>query len=80
MQSIKLQAHVGEDGVLKLEVPLDVTNTRIEVLVVVQPVATPEPPYTEWPEGYFEETAGCLADDPIERGPQGEYEKREELL
>lgn len=32
-----------------------------------------------WPPGYFEKTAGSLADDPIVRGSQGEYEKREEL-
>lgn len=32
-----------------------------------------------WSPGYFEETAGSLADDPLERGSQGEYEKREEL-
>lgn len=32
-----------------------------------------------WPPGYFEETIGSLADDPIERGSQGEYEEREEL-
>ena len=23
-----------------------------------------------WPPGYFDETAGCLADDPIKRWPQ----------
>ena len=32
-----------------------------------------------WPAGFFEETAGCLADDPIQRYPQGEYEEREQL-
>ncbi|MBE9058858.1 DUF2281 domain-containing protein [Sphaerospermopsis sp. LEGE 08334] len=32
-----------------------------------------------WPPGFFEETAGCLADDPIQRYPQGEYEEREQL-
>lgn len=32
-----------------------------------------------YPIGFFEETAGSLADDPIERAPQGEYEKREEI-
>lgn len=32
-----------------------------------------------WPPGYFEQTFGILRDDPIERGPQGEYETREEL-
>ncbi|MBD2596530.1 DUF2281 domain-containing protein [Nostoc spongiaeforme FACHB-130] len=32
-----------------------------------------------WPAGFFEQTAGCLADDPIQRYPQGEYEQREQL-
>lgn len=33
-----------------------------------------------WSAGFFEKTAGCLADDPLERAPQGEYEERLELL
>jgi len=32
-----------------------------------------------WPLGFFERTAGSLADDPIERGPQGDFEVREPL-
>jgi hypothetical protein len=28
---------------------------------------------------FFEQTAGCLADDAIQRYPQGEYEEREPL-
>jgi len=31
-----------------------------------------------WPEGYFEETAGSFADEPLERAPQGELPKRDE--
>ena len=31
-----------------------------------------------WPPGFFEQTAGALADDPtFIRHPQGEYEERE---
>lgn len=75
MQTIKLNAHVGSDGVLKLELPLEMTNTDLEVLVVLQPRTE-----RSWPPGYFEETAGSLADDPIERPPQGNYERREEML
>lgn len=33
-----------------------------------------------WPVGFFEETYGSLADDPIERLPQGELEVREAIL
>jgi hypothetical protein len=32
-----------------------------------------------WPVGFFENVIGALKDDPIERGPQGEYEVRESL-
>ena len=32
-----------------------------------------------YPIGFFEATAGSLADDPIERAPQGDYETRGEI-
>jgi hypothetical protein len=66
MQTIKIDARVGEDGILKLELPLDMADEDLEVLVVVQ-----RKQKRGWPPGYFEQTAGALADDPIERGPQG---------
>jgi hypothetical protein len=30
-----------------------------------------------WPPGYFEETAGAFAGEPLERPPQGEAQARE---
>ncbi len=83
MQSIKLRSHVGQDGILNLRVPVGVTETDVEVVVVVQnlpsatSVSTPESP--GWPADFFEKTFGCLKDDPLVRGEQGEYESREEL-
>jgi hypothetical protein len=35
----------------------------------------PSPEARGWPPGFFERTAGSLADDPIERPPQGDFEK-----
>ncbi|MEA5503329.1 type II toxin-antitoxin system ParD family antitoxin [Halotia wernerae UHCC 0503] len=32
-----------------------------------------------WPANFFEQTAGCLQDEPLVRYPQGEYEVREPL-
>jgi hypothetical protein len=58
-------------GILKLELPLEMTETDLKVLVVVQ-----RKEKRRWPEGYFERTAGSLADAPIERPQQGEYEER----
>jgi hypothetical protein len=36
MQSIKLKSHVGEDGVLQLQLPIGIKNTDLEVIVVFQ--------------------------------------------
>lgn len=74
MQTIKLETRVGSDGILKLELPLDLVDADLEVLVVVQ-----RKEKRKWPPGYFDRTAGSLADDPIERPPQGEYEERDVL-
>lgn len=38
MQSITLQARVDDDGILRLQVPVDVVNTDVEVVVVVNPL------------------------------------------
>ena len=35
------------------------------------------PPAPGWPHGFFEQTYGSLADDPLIRPPQGEWEERE---
>lgn len=43
METIKLTAQVGADGMLNLQVPLSMTNAELEVVVVVQPVSTPKP-------------------------------------
>lgn len=35
-------------------------------------------PLTEWPPGFFEQTAGCFANEPFERPEQGPLPIREE--
>ncbi len=79
MEAIKVKTHVGSDGILKLEVPVAVSDREVEVIVVLQPLETEAVDALGWPIGYFEETYGSLADDPIERGPQGEHEVRDEI-
>lgn len=82
MQSITLHSHVGQDGILKLEVPVGLADVELEVTVIVQPVTSPSPARTPesrgWPSGFFEQFAGCLPDFPdIE--PEGDFEVREAL-
>jgi len=75
MQTFKIKSHAGSDKLLKLEIPVELSDTDYDITVLLQPRMTRE----EW-LAFIEETAGSLADDPIEREPQGEYEVRDELL
>ena len=83
LQAIKVKGHVGSDGILKLEVPVQVINQDIEAMVVVQvqtrAAAIAATDANGWPVGFFERTYGALADDPIERGDQGTFEIREPI-
>ena len=79
MQSITVQSHVGEDGILRLQIPVGVKDTDLEVTITVKSQTIDEiaavAQSNGWPPGFFEATYGCLKDDPIERPPQGEYEE-----
>ena len=79
METIKLRTAVGEDGILKLELPTHVTNRELEVLVVMQLLEEEEVDELGWPKGFFDRTYGSLADDPIERPPQLPLEVRDEI-
>jgi hypothetical protein len=64
MDTIKLRSHVGPDGILKLEGPVGVKDTDLDVVVNVGPVgngtAAKTPEERGWPAGFFEKTAGWL--------------------
>jgi len=71
---LKLKAHIGHDGILRLDVPVGVADVDCDIIVTVPPKMTTE----EWNQ-FVDRTAGSLADDPIERFPQGEYEQRDSI-
>jgi len=84
MQIITLRSHVGEDGIMHLQVPVGKTDVDLEVVVIIQPSVPAKkanPPEARgWPLGFFERTAGAWQGEPLTRGAQGEYEKRDEIL
>lgn len=62
------------DGIVHVDVPVNRPGQRVEVTVVWAEVEAAQPemhPSEDWSDLY-----GILKDDPIERGPQGEYETR----
>ena len=84
MLSLSLQSHVGSDGILKLQVPVGLSNTDLEIMLIFQPIKLPslrkKPEDLGWPPNFFEQTFGSCAEDPLVRAPPGEYEEREVLL
>jgi len=75
MKSIEITSHVGSDGILHLDLPTDYANQDVELVLVIQAKTEQK----QWPSGFFEETYGCLADDPIERGEQGKCDVRDSI-
>jgi hypothetical protein len=67
MQTLTLKTCTNKDGLVRLEIPTNIANQDIEIVLVMQ--AIPDEPVDEmgYPIGYFEETYGMFADDPIER-------------
>lgn len=74
MKQIQIKTHIGSDGILRLELPVGITDTDCDILVAIRPEKTVE----DWLT-FIERTAGSLADDPIERGDQGIVEIRDEM-
>jgi hypothetical protein len=82
MVRIRVKTRVGPDGTLNIQVPAELRETDLEVLVVLNPIqisATGPSRESGWPEGYFETTFGSFRDDRLTRPPQGRPEAREPL-
>lgn len=83
MQEYRMCEEAGPDRLIHLAIPVDEPNRRYQVTVMVEPVsaeadAAPRQA-SKWPPGFLDEMYGCLSDVTLERGGQGEYERREEL-
>jgi hypothetical protein len=53
--------------VIKLEFPTQLAGQEVEIVLVTQPVTTEAVDAMGYPIGYFEETYGSFADNPLER-------------
>ncbi|MBW4678756.1 MAG: hypothetical protein KME19_01405 [Microcoleus vaginatus WJT46-NPBG5] len=42
METMKLQAHIGTDGILQIQMPTDFKDTSVEVVVVLHPLSWEE--------------------------------------
>jgi hypothetical protein len=78
MFSIKLSSHVGGDGVLHLQIPLDVTDADLEVLVVVSPKSAGDTTESAWGQ-FLQRAFGSCQASPLAREVPEDFERRERL-
>ena len=82
MRSILIRSRVGADGILHLDVPSDLAETDVEVMVILQPVSRPDlgrAGELAWPAGFFENVVGGWQGERLERECEGEHEERENM-
>jgi hypothetical protein len=68
VQLITLHSHIGSDGILQLQLPNELKNQNVTVII--------RPEQTEW-LSVLQKTAGKIPN--LERPSQGAYEVRESL-
>ena len=70
------------DGSISIDMPTSLLHRKVEVIIIPLDEISRDDDFNvgdTWPYGFFQKTAGCMADDPIRRQDQGEYEQRELL-
>ena len=72
------EVRVIQHNVITINVPDQLVNRTVEIIVL--PLNDQDQIQDAWPVDFFEVTAGCMAEDPISRAPQGDYERRESIL
>ena len=75
-KTIDLVQQAGEDGLLRVSVPVDEPGKRYHLIIHLEP-EPPAPPEkgSGWPAGFFEETAGkWIGEFPTDS--EGDYEER----
>jgi hypothetical protein len=75
MESIKVRRHVGQDGILHLDISIGIIERDVEVMVIYQPVSSPTVTGRSLEQFY-----GICADDPIVLDDRGISESLDDDL
>ncbi len=74
METITLNSHVGEDGILHLDIPVNIINTDLTITIILKPSddfqQKNKPKGKGCPANFCEETSGCLKDTPLTSGSE----------
>jgi hypothetical protein len=84
MESIRVRQHIGQDGILRLDIPVGVTERDVDVMVIYQPIQLSLTESGQFPNGETLPTLadlyGICADDPIALDDQGISEALDDEL
>ena len=83
MISFSVKTRLKPDGTLQVAIPTGLPEADVDVLVVIRQSDAGSGKAAQtgpWPDGFFDKTYGCLAEDPLVREPQLPHEAREKLL
>ena len=76
MTTLDFVETAGDDGVLRLQVPVGEAGKRYHVVLHVEPEGAPAAQLLDdWPPGFFERTYGAWKGE-LERASQGDFEER----
>ena len=75
MESIKVRRHIGQDGILHLDIPVGITERDVEVMVIYQSVTSSTATGRSLEQFY-----GICADDPIVTDDRGMLESLDDDL
>lgn len=81
IDAIQLHSHVGDDGVLKLQVDLGQSEAKSEVVVTIEPADAREGEDSaslSWTD-FLAQTYGSCAGLDLQRQDQGTFEEREPI-
>lgn len=86
MESIKLRAHVGDDGIVQIQLPQNAANQDLELVIVFQPIVETSPQTeAKTPEeigcsrNFSENVIGSWEGEPLERPEQLPSQNRKEI-
>jgi hypothetical protein len=79
MQTITLKTHADQDGLVRLVIPTNLAGREVEIVLVMQPLNAEPMDERGYPLGYFEETYGMFADEPLERAQPLHPDVRDKL-
>ncbi|BAY74318.1 hypothetical protein NIES25_07310 [Nostoc linckia NIES-25] len=86
MESIRIRTFIGDDGILQVQLPPEIANQELDVVIVFQAVTKESsqssiqtPQELGYSQRFLDEVIGSWEGEPLERPEQLPFEEREEI-